>query len=149
MPPNGCMWPPKQVLCSPKRSLCPEQINRLGAIGIQFEANIVVITLEFVGKNCFFVDFAINTNCLCGLTSGFMKILRKFWEEDLFYGLYLRICGNLHNFWDEDQNLWIYAYSLGHRPFIFGSDYFTENFQVKENKTKMRNIYPRFFHLLF
>ena len=30
-----------------------------------------------------------------------------------------------------------------------GSDYFTENFQVKENKTKMRNIHPRFFHLLF
>ena len=30
-----------------------------------------------------------------------------------------------------------------------GSDYFTENFQVKENKRKMRNIHPRFFHLLF
>ena len=30
-----------------------------------------------------------------------------------------------------------------------GSDYFTKNFQVKENKTKMRNIHPRFFHLLF
>ena len=33
--------------------------------------------------------------------------------------------------------------------YCFGSDYFTENFQVKENKTKMRNIYPHFFHLLF
>ena len=30
-----------------------------------------------------------------------------------------------------------------------GNDYFTENFQVKENKMKMRNIHPRFFHLLF
>ena len=30
-----------------------------------------------------------------------------------------------------------------------GSDYFTENFQVKEDKTKMRNIHPRFFYLLF
>ena len=30
-----------------------------------------------------------------------------------------------------------------------GTDYFTKNFQVKENKTKMRIIYPRFFHLLF
>ena len=28
------------------------------------------------------------------------------------------------------------------------TDYFTENFQVKENKTKMRNIHPRFFHLV-
>ena len=30
-----------------------------------------------------------------------------------------------------------------------GSDYFTENFQVKENKTRIRNIHSRFFHLLF
>ena len=30
-----------------------------------------------------------------------------------------------------------------------GSDYFTENFQVKENKTKMRNIRPRFFLFAF
>ena len=30
-----------------------------------------------------------------------------------------------------------------------GRDYFTENFHVKENKMKMRNIHPRFFHLLF
>ena len=30
-----------------------------------------------------------------------------------------------------------------------GSDYFTKNFQVKENKAKMRNIHPRFFYLLF
>ena len=33
--------------------------------------------------------------------------------------------------------------------FKIGSDYFTKNFQVKENKTKMRNIYLHFFHLLF
>ena len=30
-----------------------------------------------------------------------------------------------------------------------GSDYFTQNFEVKENKTKMRIIHPHFFHLLF
>ena len=33
--------------------------------------------------------------------------------------------------------------------FFFGGDYVTENVQVKENKTKMRNIHPHFFHLLF
>ena len=33
--------------------------------------------------------------------------------------------------------------------FFVGSDYFTENFQLKENKTRMRNIHPCFFHLLF
>ena len=29
------------------------------------------------------------------------------------------------------------------------SDYFTENFQVKENITKMRNTHACFLHLLF
>ena len=29
-----------------------------------------------------------------------------------------------------------------------GSDYFTENFQIKENNTKIRNVHPRFFYLL-
>ena len=33
--------------------------------------------------------------------------------------------------------------------YFFGSDYFTENFQLKENKTRMRNNHPRFFHLVF
>ena len=36
-----------------------------------------------------------------------------------------------------------------HIQYQNGSDYFTENFQVKENKTKMRNIHTRFFQLLF
>ena len=39
-------------------------------------------------------------------------------------------------------------FGLGPR-YRFGSDYFTENFQLRENKTKMRNIHPHFFHLLF
>ena len=30
-----------------------------------------------------------------------------------------------------------------------GSDYFNKNFQVEENKTKMRNIHPRFFICFF
>ena len=28
-------------------------------------------------------------------------------------------------------------------------DYFTENFQVKENKTKMSSIHPRIFQFFF
>ena len=39
--------------------------------------------------------------------------------------------------------------ALFHRQFYCGSDYFTENFQLKGNKTRMRNIHSRFFHLLF
>ena len=35
------------------------------------------------------------------------------------------------------------------KTYYFGGDYFTENFQLRENKTRMRNIHPRFFHLLF
>ena len=30
--------PPKQELCPSKRGLCPEEINKLGATGVQFEA---------------------------------------------------------------------------------------------------------------
>ena len=37
-PPNDCLCPPKRKLCLPKRGLCPEEINRLGATGVQIEA---------------------------------------------------------------------------------------------------------------
>ena len=39
-----------------------------------------------------------------------------------------------------------FAFAL---EYVYGSDCFIENFQVKENKTKMRNIHLCFFHLLF
>ena len=116
-PPNDCLFPSK-------RGLCPEEINRLGAIGVQFVAKILVITREFVGKNCFFEDFAMNTDCLCGLTPGFMKI-RVYFERRTFFifsfcihGLHLRIRGNSHVFRDEDQNLWKFEYCLERRPYI-------------------------------
>ena len=32
--------------------------------------------------------------------------------------------------------------------YLTDSEYFTENILVKENETKMRNIHPRFFHLI-
>ena len=41
------------------------------------------------------------------------------------------------------------AFICSHVQYKIGSDYFTENFQLRENKTRMRNIHPRFFHLLF
>ena len=37
-PSNDCLCPPKRKLRPPKRGLCPEEINRLGAIGKQIEA---------------------------------------------------------------------------------------------------------------
>ena len=39
-PPNDCLCPPKRKLCPTKRGLCPEEINKLGATGVQIEAQI-------------------------------------------------------------------------------------------------------------
>ena len=90
---------PNREIVPPKRGLCPEKINRLGAIAVQFEAKILVITLEFVGKNCFFVDFAMNINCLCGLTPGFLKSCVHFARKTFFFfGLHRRSRGNSHVF---------------------------------------------------
>ena len=41
-PPKQKLCPPKQKLCPPKRGLCPKEINRLGATGVQIEAQIGV-----------------------------------------------------------------------------------------------------------
>ena len=40
------------------------------------------------------------------------------------------------------------AKSHFHAKAKLGSDYFTESFLSKENKTKMKNIYPQIFHVL-
>ena len=43
--------PPTDCLCPPKRGLCPEEINRLGASGAQIEVQISVfcgLTPDFV-----------------------------------------------------------------------------------------------------
>ena len=45
--------PPKRKLCLPKRGLCPEEINRLGASGAQIEVQISV----FCGLKPDFVTF--------------------------------------------------------------------------------------------
>ena len=52
-PPNWLLLPPqtKIVPPPPKRGLCPEEINRLGAFGAQIEAQITVfcgLTTDFV-----------------------------------------------------------------------------------------------------
>ena len=53
--------PPKRKLCPPKRGLCPEEINRIGATGVQIEAQIGVC-------HRYFCNF-------CGLTPDFMTFL--------------------------------------------------------------------------
>ena len=52
--------PPKRKLCPPKRGVCPEEINRLGATGVQIEAQIGVFCeltpdfMPFCWMNFFF-----------------------------------------------------------------------------------------------
>ena len=56
-PPKSLLVLPKRELCCPQMRLVPDEIYRLGATVVQFDAKILVITLEFVSKNCLFVDF--------------------------------------------------------------------------------------------
>ena len=60
-PPNDCLCPPKRKLCPPKQGLCPEEISRLGATGVQIEAQVGVC-------HQYFRNF-------CGLTPDFMTFL--------------------------------------------------------------------------
>ena len=69
-PPTGCLWPPNENCSPPKRGLCPEKINRLGASGAQIEAQI---------------------NVFCGLTPDFVTFLG--WRPFFFF----EICFRLEN----------------------------------------------------
>ena len=61
---SGAVPPPQMTACAPpKRGLCPKEINRLGASGVQIESQIVVF---------------------CGLTTDFMTFFLLFFEEHLF-----------------------------------------------------------------
>ena len=55
------------------------------------------------------------------------------------------------NFGREDfflENAYIFEF-FEQRPFFFGSDYFNKNFQVKENKMKMRKYSSALFPFAF
>ena len=60
-PPKWLLVPFKRKLCPPKRGLCPKEINRLGAAGVQIEAQIGICHWNF--RN------------FCGLTPDFMTFL--------------------------------------------------------------------------
>ena len=49
----------------------------------------------------------------------------------------------------KDHQVWWKMINAGNYGLNQGSDYFTENYQVKENKTKTRNIHSRFFISFF
>ena len=78
--PNDCLCPPNEN-CAPKRGLCPKEINRLWATGVQIEA------LDFHNsayrptirvQELFFRNF-------CGLTPDFMKFRVDFGTKNFFF----------------------------------------------------------------
>ena len=70
VPPQMTACAPKQKLLSPKQELCPEEISRLGAAGVQIEAQIGVC-------HWYFCKF-------CGLKQNFMTLLDLFFLDHLF-----------------------------------------------------------------
>ena len=68
--------PPNDCLCPPKRRLCPEEINRLGAIGVQIEAG----DSQIGEYRSYFRNF-------CGHTPNFIKLLGR---RPFCFGLHLR-----------------------------------------------------------
>ena len=79
-PHKWLLVPPKRKLCPPMRGLCPEEINRLGATGVQIEAQIGVF---------------------CGLTPDLMTFLgwRPFFWRSPIFGRKNRL-----NFWFRPEN---------------------------------------------
>ena len=86
MPSNHCLCPPKQELCLPSGDCAPKKVtgSALQECSSRPETpKILVITPEFMSKNCFFADFMIKTLFF-------------------FFGLYPRINENSGNAWNED-----------------------------------------------
>ena len=87
--PGPC--PPNDCLCPPKRGLCPEEINRLGASGVQIESQIAVfcgLTTDFMTFFLlFFVEYLFSTAKTAWISDFGRKIPRKI-GEDLFLFLF-------------------------------------------------------------
>ena len=91
---------PNKNCAPPKWGLCPEEIKRFGATGVQIEAyysQIRVYRPRIGEQELFSCDF-------CGHTRDFIKLLGR-WPV-FFFGLHLRIRGKSQVFWDDNRNLW-------------------------------------------
>ena len=135
---GGIPWPcpPNHCLCPPSEDCASKKLT--GSVLLECKSSpenpkILLITLKFVSKNCFFVDFAMNTDCFCGLTPEIMKLRVYFGTKTfiLFYFLLFtsefveirttfemetRICENaalfqlkILFFWSSPQNARIFA----------------------------------------
>ena len=89
-PPKWLLVPPNEN-CTPKRGLCAEEINRLGATGVQIEAQISVCHRYFRNS--------------CGLTTDFMTFLE--WRPfSFFFGDHLFLAGKTFEFRKIPPNFW-------------------------------------------
>ena len=104
---GGIPWPcpPNHCLCPPSEDCAPKKLT--GSVLLECKSSpetpkILLITLKFVSKNCFFVNFAMNTDCFCGLTPEIMKLRVYFGTKTFilfyFFAFHLRIRGNSHDF---------------------------------------------------
>ena len=64
---GGIPWPcpPNHCLCLPSEDCAPKKLT--GSVLLECKSSpetpkILLITLKFVSKNCFFVDFAMNSS---------------------------------------------------------------------------------------
>ena len=84
---------------APKRGLCPEKINRLGATGVQIETEDTRLGVCRPRIRMQELHFRIFVN--------FHRISFKFWDEDLFFfGLHFRNRGKSQEFLGFNQILW-------------------------------------------
>ena len=90
-PSNDCLCPPKRNLCPTKRGLCPEEINRLGATGVQIEVKDSQIAAYFPRIR----EQELCFHSFCGLTPDFMKLWSR---KPFFFGLHFRIREKLQKF---------------------------------------------------
>ena len=98
--PGPC--PSKRKLCPPKRGLCPEEMNRIGATGVQLEAQIGVCHpyfrnfceltrdfIKFLGRRPFFFGNHLFSAGKTVWISDFCQKIPQNFSEDLFFGLHL------------------------------------------------------------
>ena len=103
-PPNHCLCPPNENCVPPSEDSAPNKLT--GSVLLECNSRpetpeILVITQEFVSKNCVFRRFCNDTVCFCGFTPEFMKSCeyigtKTFLFFFFFLGLHLSVRGITH-----------------------------------------------------
>ena len=94
---TACSSPNKNCAPPPSEDCAPKKVT--SSVPLECSSRpetpkILLTTLEFVSKNCFFADFAIKTLCLCDFTPEFVKICAVFEMKNFLFGLHPIMRGN-------------------------------------------------------